>query len=160
MSDPSIQAPTNDATKTSGATKAARCEEERSIGAHRLQLKPPDLARVQWNGSISGDEMREVLDVTHTWLGPKGSVFAVANLAKLGEIPIEVRRVVASHPRAKRIAAIAFINATFQLRVLLTMMQKAVDLLHPTRGTRVGFFDDEASALAWLDGERERASLP
>ncbi len=123
-----------------------------SVGAHRVQFSPPGLIRVEWNGPCSRDDFARVIEWTDQQVQRKPYVM-LANLARLGIVDPEARRFSATDTRFSYITRIAFIGASFQHRVIITLISRAIDFFHKEQRGQMRFFDSEADALNWLTQE-------
>jgi len=129
---------------------------EVACGPHRIRFEPPDVGYTLWNGDVTGEQMQKILDATAAWLGPNGRLYGLADMRRIGRVSSEARQIAAQHPRADCFAALACFGAKFETRVLLGLTQRAAKLLGRRPPFPMAFFDDEASARAFLDAEREK----
>jgi hypothetical protein len=127
-----------------------------SIGPHRLRFEPPDLFCMEWIGDVAPEHMLALFEVTERMAEGRRPLFGMVNVTRMGTMGGETRKVTASDPRMKLLAATAFVGASFPTRVLATMLQKAYALFRRNDALEVAFFDEEAPARGWLAEQRER----
>jgi hypothetical protein len=137
-------------------TTDAASEQTLDISPHRASFEPPDIIRVFWDGPASAEAINDL----YTWsesLFPDGRrYFVIADMTRIDPVDAAARKGAASDPRARRMAGLAIIGASFQLRVVMGMFMKALELFYGDEICRMEFFDLEAEALAWVDAERAR----
>ena len=88
-----------------------------------------------------------------------GQHFVLADFSRLATVESEARRHATMDLRVKRVVGIAMIGATFQLRVLMSMIVRAAEILHKESRSKIRFFDTEGEAFDWITQERERLAL-
>lgn len=132
---------------------------EVSIGRHRVVFAPPDVMRVWWVGEATLADIRALFELSDRWIDRDLPYFVLADQSRMTNADQDARRAAASDPRTSRMAGLAIIGASFQLRVLMTMMNKALAVL--SRGTSgpMVFVANEEEAFAWFDAERKRRGL-
>ncbi|MDI3291426.1 STAS/SEC14 domain-containing protein [Polyangium sp. 15x6] len=135
-------------------------EDERArtleFGTHRARFDPPDIVRVWWIGpSIIGQ-----IDTLYTWTAtmiPDGSTyFVIADMSRLEEVGPAARKAAAGDARARRIAGLAIIGASFHMRVLMGMFLKALRVFYGQKMFQMKYFEREEDALVWVAAERAR----
>jgi len=125
---------------------------EERIGLHALSFEPPDLVRCVIQGDISADEMRRMIAYVRACAEERAPVLFLADIAGLGAIPPDTRKEVRATVGIPY-GAIAAHSATFQTKILASMILGAMKLLSGER-TPVAFFGTEAEARRWLEAER------
>ncbi len=87
--------------------------------------------------------------------GGRRHVFWLIDLAGLGAILPEARKLIARTPVRPENKGTAIFGASFQQRAVATLVDKALSLLQPN-APPVVFFRSEAEARAWIEGRRRK----
>ncbi|WP_050432452.1 hypothetical protein [Chondromyces crocatus] len=127
-----------------------------TMGGHSVTLEPPDISRVVLRGDISAMEMLSVLGIVRAFAEERGRVFLLIDARGLGGIPVDARKAIcegASIP----IRGTAIYGASFQSRILCTLVMGALQLFTTQHDNPVVFLPDEESAFGWVT--QRRASL-
>ncbi len=130
---------------------------EETIGLHAFSFEPPDLVHCVIRGDISPDEMRRMIAYVRTRAGEREPVLILADIAGLGAIAPDSRKEVRATVGIPY-GAIAVHSATFQTKVLASMVLGAIKLLSGER-IPIVFFGTEAEARRWIDGQRAALAL-
>jgi len=125
------------------------------IGRHRAWIEEPYALMVNVDGDITGDHMRQMRDMTDFIGAGSGPVFIVQDLTKAGAFTAAARKEIIDDERTKRVKTVICIGASFQMRVFMTMITKALKLVNPVMPTTL-FANDEAEARTILATERKR----
>jgi hypothetical protein len=123
------------------------------IGRHTLIYGDDGVSILIYRGQVSYDEMRETL-ATEDLSNVPDVVLVICNLREFGGMDGETRRLGATNPKPAKRYFTAYIGAGFSLRVFVNMWNRATNFLQGEKYV-AGFFDDEASARAWLLAQRE-----
>jgi hypothetical protein len=126
------------------------------VGSHRVRFEPPDLVCVSWEGAVMPAHITALYDAMETFAAGRPRLLMLHDLRRSGSLDRETRRLTIEDPRARLIAAHANVGGSFPLRVLATMLWKAMHAISGGHQARAGFFDSEAEARAWLLAERAR----
>jgi hypothetical protein len=97
-----------------------------TIEPHTLQVVGTDVIFIRWMGDITPEHAHAVNAVLGAMPIPGRSVFMVQDVLKLGAIPPDTRRILAADKNISRIRQMVIINADFKMRVLYTMLHKAL----------------------------------
>lgn len=121
----------------------------------RVLVEPPDLLWVIWEGHTTLAQMVAVYAFLETFARGAGSVYLLQDLSGARGLAPEARRLVATDERTTLLAANACYGAPFHVRVMATMVERAIRLI---RGAvvPVAFVSSEAEARIWLDAQRDR----
>ncbi len=128
------------------------------VNDHRLRFIPPDIMRVWWNGPCSRDEFDRIFEYTEQCMGQRRH-FVLADLSQLATVDHEARKHASMDVRVKRVAGIAMLGTTFHIRVLMTMIVRAAEIIHNDSRGKLRFFDTTREAMDWIKQERERLGL-
>jgi len=118
------------------------------IGRHTLIYGDDDVNVMIYRGPISYDEMRAMVATDDVANSPE-VVLLLVDMREFGGMDSETRRLGATAPKPAKRYFTAYIGAGFSLRVFVNMWNRATNFIHGERYL-AGFFDDEASARAWL----------
>jgi hypothetical protein len=129
---------------------------ERQVGLHLIRWEPPDTIYVELVGELAEKEVHSIHAALED-LSRAGSIFLILNISRLGRMSPTARAAAARWPHITRIRAIATFGIGFEQRVLATLILKAVGLLSKDFTAAVAFFDREAEARVWCEGQRRRA---
>lgn len=130
-------------------------EAEVLIGTHRLCFTPPDTVRLWWKGSASRDDFVRILEWSTLQMEGR-PYFVIADLSQLTNINPDTREFAAKDTRMHAIMRVAMLGASFHIRVVVSMVTRAMELFYEEQRGKMRFFDNEADALAWLKAERTR----
>ncbi len=132
-------------------------EEERDyfVGSHRLRFIPPDTVRVWWMGTATGDDFARIIEWSVLQMENR-PYFVIADLSQLTTISTDARELSARDTRMHAILRVAMLGASFHIRVVVSMVTRAMELFYKEQRGKMRFFDNEADALAWLKAERTR----
>ncbi|UQA61750.1 hypothetical protein [Polyangium aurulentum] len=113
------------------------------------------MLRVVMHGDILADHMLGMYEIVETVAAGPASLFILQDLSRSQNFTAAARKTVASEPRADLIAGVASFGESFQMRVMIAMMDKASRLFGRQVVTPSGFFATEAEARDWI-AERRR----
>jgi len=125
------------------------------VGPHEIQFEAPDVLRVVMHGDILADHMLAMYDIVESMAAGPASLFILQDLSRSQNFTAGARKTVASEPRADLIAGVASFGESFQMRVMVAMLDKASRLFGRQRVTPSGFFATETLARDWI-AERRR----
>ena len=128
------------------------------IHRHRVRFVPPDIMRVWWIGQCTREEFVRVIEYSEECMGHRRH-FVIADFSQSTSIDPAVRRQASKDERVRQVIGIAMIGTTFHVRVMMTMITKAVEILYGESRGKMRFFDTEGEALDWITQERERLGL-
>lgn len=136
-------------------TDAARVYSMRSyeIGQHTLEYGNDGVSVMTYRGAVSCSEMKEILATEDLSTTPE-VVLVICDVRQAGKIESDARRVGARSPKPAKRYFTAYVGAGFAMRVVVDMWNRATNILHG-RKYRAEFFDDHASARAWLMAQKE-----
>jgi hypothetical protein len=120
--------------------------------AHHVTFEPPDLLALSLNGPIEAEDVMAVLAVLEE-VARGRQVLILNDVSRTSGPTPRGRKIAASDPRAKFLGPQAMIGAIFPLRVVVSMLETAARLIQG-KVAPTAFFDDEASARAWLAAQR------
>lgn len=130
-------------------------EAEVWIGTHRLRFTPPDTIRLWWKGTACRHDFLRILEWSTVQLVGR-PYFVIADLSQLTNIEADARELAARDTRMHDIMRVAMLGASFHIRVVVSMITRAMELFYKEQRGKMRFFDNEADALAWLKAERTR----
>ncbi|HMY21806.1 MAG TPA: hypothetical protein PKA58_36030 [Polyangium sp.] len=126
-----------------------------AISQHKVWIDEPFTLVCDLNGEVTGDDlrrMREVLDYVGAGNGP---IIVMQNLSKATSFSSAARKGILDDERTRRVVSVICIAASFQMRVIMTMIMKAMKLID-TPVPNMLFADNETKARELLAQERAR----
>lgn len=126
-----------------------------AIDLHQVWIEEPFTLVCELNGEVTGDHlrrMREMLDYVGAGIGP---VIVMQDLSKATSFSSAARKGILDDKRTQRVVAVICIAAGFQMRVVMTMIMKAMRLID-TPVPHMLFADNETKARELLAQERTR----
>lgn len=126
-----------------------------SVGKHRAWIEEPYVAFMDFNGDITGEDILGFLAVVESVGGGAGPVIIVQYMANSGAFTASARKTIANDPRSARIETAVAVNATFQSRILLKMIEKTNLLIGKMTVVHV-FVDSKDEAMRFLASERPK----
>jgi len=129
---------------------------ELRIGAHLFRWEPPDTAYLAYGGDVDAASMAEIADKSLQFTLASPCVFLIVDMAKAGSISAEARKVSANTSAGVAFRGIAVVGASRTLRILASLVSRAVDIMNKNIDNPTRFFATEAEARAWI-AERRRA---
>ncbi len=125
------------------------------VGKHEVRVEEPYVVFMNFNGEITGENILGFLAAVESVGGGEGPVVIVQYMANAGAFTADARKTIANDPRTGRIETAVAVNATFQMRVLLTMIEKTNWLLRKMAVVHV-FVDSKEEVMQFLASERLR----
>jgi len=127
------------------------------IGPLRAHFEPPDLVYVRWDGSPTLEAFDALYTQVERWMPDGRRYFVIADTARFETPAARVRKVVARDPRTRRIAGVALLGASFQMRVVMGLFLKALAFFNGEHSFQAMFGADDGEARAWVEAARARA---
>ncbi|WP_284720127.1 hypothetical protein [Polyangium sorediatum] len=130
-------------------THAMEKRESLQIGKHTLSFEEPGIAVHVYRGPITLEDMRVLVDLPD--MDEHGGRFQLSlyHMQEFGGLDAAARKLGAERPRPAGTYYAAYVGASFKTRVVISLFTRAANLLQGQK-TVLGFFDDHASARAWL----------
>jgi len=125
------------------------------IDQHKAWIEEPYALILRINGEITGVNLRRMLELMDYIGGGQGPVVIVQDLSKSGAFTAPARKGIMEDERAKRVVTVISIGASFQLRVFITMIGKAMKIVDPKVAATL-FAKNDAEAWEMLAIEQER----
>ncbi len=146
----------------------ANAPEVRQVGGHRVEIEG-DLLITRIVGDYTLEDIRSYYELARE-MSQKGDVYSIGDMTRAGTITPEARRYSVENGNGLRMIYSASFGLNPAMRVLMTMLLRAAQLLGRSRpGTQVEFFATEAEARAAVarirartrgESARSRNSLP
>jgi|JI10StandDraft_1071094.scaffolds.fasta_scaffold345775_1 hypothetical protein len=124
---------------------------------HHLATVESDLMFYEIQGDLSGDEIRQGVDLLGPVVAEHGHCYLIANLTHMGKLDVDARRQAAHHPHLKRVRGYAGVSTSIVTRTLVTLALRAVTIFQKS-DMRISFFATEAEARQWIDRLRSEAT--
>jgi len=125
------------------------------FGRHTVSWEEPGIAVIKYRGWVSEAEMRAMADLEDQSEHGGKLQLTLCYLDEFDGMNSAARKAAAERPRPAEKYFNAFIGASFAMRVFVGMWSKATNFLQGEKNV-VAFFDDHASARAWLLEQRAR----
>ena len=125
---------------------------ERVVDGFRIELLDSATMRVIWAGEATEAAVLALRDFTATCkrtLGPEAAVNVLIDASQGTAIPRAARKAFAQLGRERYWERAAFVGVRFEMRVVIEMMTKALELLD-VGAPRMTFVNTQAEALAWF----------
>ena len=123
----------------------------RTVGNIAMRFDAPDVLHMKWQGSFGEAEADALLAYTRELKAQADvkHVMLYIDVREAGSIDARARKKISELTKEKPFLASAIVGASFPIRVAVELIVNAARLLvKDSAETR--FFDDDASALAWL----------
>jgi hypothetical protein len=125
-----------------------------SIGSHSLQFEPPNVCVITYRGDIVEDEVAELFEAIRLLVDSTKAFFFIIDLRQQSNLTPAARKRVSQELKAIQPQAVAIIGASFPVRVLVILIEKAAGVLSKADRPFNRFFDAEADARAWIEERR------
>ncbi len=112
--------------------------QEVMVGPHMFRWEPPDIGCVIYHGDLDGPTTADLSEAGRRFTKGRPYVFLLVDVSKLGKVSAEARR------------------GSATLRVISSLVTRAVDLLNGNTDNPTRFFQTEAEARAWITGRRQQ----
>lgn len=122
-------------------------------------FEPPDTCFVTYVGDLDADIVTRMNGALAHEARHRKSVDLLVDLSRTGQVPERVRRHAAIGMLVLNPRATAVFGADFHLRVVVSMITKAIRLLHVDLRGQIKFFDREADARAWLAEVKRKETM-
>lgn len=120
-----------------------------------VRWEEPDILFTAYIGAISGGDMRELIDEGRRIYADKPFFFSILDMSGLRSVSGDARTLARDEGRDLKMRAAAIFGASYHLRVLAVLVDKATKLLYRERAAyRIAFFGSEAEARAFVDEQR------
>lgn len=127
---------------------------EIEIGKSRVWFEPPDTIVEVLRGDLSGDEMSRILDASLRWVEAAQDIYFLVDLSGVGTVTADGREAIRQRRNQPNIRGVVMFGASFHMRVLATIVHRALTLLEKT-SFGVEFTDTEAQARARVEALRK-----
>lgn len=118
-----------------------------------MWIEPSDVVAFILAGDIHEAEMHAILAFARRL--SEGDVYTVIDLSRVGTVSPEARRVVRETPAHPTLRSVAVVGASFHLRVLATLIMKALAMV-AKRSFDLAFFRSDDEARAWIADLRQK----
>lgn len=131
-------------------------------GGSIVRREASDICFLRFVGDISPEEMRRLTRDARDLLVSGRCAFLLVDVSRIGQVTAEARAAASAVGTEKAamagVSPIAVFGASFQVRVLATLVHKANALIRRSAPRPICFFGTEAEAHAWLDELRRGAT--
>lgn len=122
------------------------------IGPHQLWVEEPLVIWMELEGDVTGSDMDGILAFFEKALPREGRVVVVQNLAKVRTFTPDARRKIAHSKLSRRVSALVYIGASFQMQVVMKMIDTAVRLFSKAVA-KIHFVETKEEAVAKMRAE-------
>ncbi|MDI1432545.1 MULTISPECIES: STAS/SEC14 domain-containing protein [Polyangium] len=129
------------------------------FGSSRMCFEPPNTCFVTYVGDLDADIVARMNAALEETMRRHEPVDLLVDLSRTGQVTELVRRHAVGGMLALNPRATAVFGADFHLRVVVSMITKAIRLLHVDLRGQIKFFDREADARAWLAEVKRKERL-
>jgi len=132
--------------------------EAHRIGAHTTWVEEPDLIVLRLAGDVSPEDAEEINRRHFAMIEGRESVFMLVDMVGLGSDTPAGRKTTSEALTRMPLRGLAVCQARMEAKVMAKMVIAGVNLFKGEEGERfpVEYFEDEASARAWIDGLRQK----
>jgi hypothetical protein len=121
------------------------------LSGHELRYSPPDLLDLSIRGPFTPADSARFLEVVFDTGSQKGPFFLRCDVRGMTEVPSQSRALLSRIERPYPYLGIAFVGASFPMRVIIDTILRAGNLLVPTYfGFPFAFHADWDAAGAWI----------
>jgi anti-sigma regulatory factor (Ser/Thr protein kinase) len=126
------------------------------IGAHTTWIEEPDLIVLRLAGDVSPDDADEINRRHFAMIEGREGIFMLVDMVGLGSDTPAGRKTTSEALTRMPLRGLAVCQARMEAKVMAKMVIAGVNLFKGEEGERfpVEYFDDEASARAWIDSLR------
>ena len=126
------------------------------IGAHTTWIEEPDLIVLRLAGDVSPEDAEEINRRHFAMIEGRESVFMLVDMVGLGSDTPAGRKTTSEALTRMPLRGLAVCQARMEAKVMAKMVIAGVNLFKGEEGERfpVEYFEDEASARAWIDSLR------
>ena len=128
------------------------------IGAHTTWIEEPDLLVLRLAGDVSPEDAEEINRKHFGLIAGRESVYMLVDMVGLGSDTPAGRKTTSEALTRMPIRGLAVCQARMEAKVMAKMVIAGVDLFKEEESARfpVQYFEDEATARAWLAGLHEK----
>jgi hypothetical protein len=124
-----------------------------SVDAFTFETISPSLMRVTWTGHASAESMRAMREYSVRHRELSGTSRCIVDATEATGFERGARKELHELGREKPWERVAFVGVSFEIKVLLELLTKALQLMR-IETSPVIFVDTEAEAMAWLTDEQ------
>jgi hypothetical protein len=136
-----------------GRDRVAGVVEATRIGQHRIWLED-GLVVARLVGPFTGVDAPPFHAFLDEVFAASGPLFMLADMAAMSGFEAEARRYTAAWNAKRRIGAVALIGTSTAVRVMASLLVRAIQVVNRRPPAPVEFFKDEAEARRWLTAKR------
>lgn len=129
-----------------------------NIDRHRVWIEEPGTLVCHIDGDVTGDNLRKMREMLDFIGEGKGPIIIMQDLSKAGAFTAAARKGIMDDKRTLRVKTVICIGASFQMRVFMSMITKALKFVYP-EASLVLFAKDETEGREILARERIRLQI-
>jgi hypothetical protein len=124
-------------------------------GGHAYRCERAGILFLRTAGDLAEQDVATVFAAFERLCDAGEHVFWLIDLARLGVMLPDARKLVARTPLRRQNKGAAIFGASFHQRAIVTLVFKAMELLQRD-APPLAFFPSEAEARAWIDARRRK----
>ncbi|WP_225413187.1 SpoIIAA family protein [Stigmatella hybrida] len=129
-------------------------ETQAHFGPHTLSFEEPDIVRLTPHGQFDLREAREMILRVREFQKGREALYLLVDARQGTGFSAEVRRAISEDRSLVPYAGVALFGASFTLRTIANMMERANVLLGRPSTYQSVFTKTEEEARAWIDAQR------
>lgn len=123
----------------------------------RIQFPEPGFCHVIFDGTPSTEELRLAILQLRAFTFSHSRPAILADMSRLRELPMSSRKYSRETAGNIQTKAIAIVGASFHIRVITTLLIKAIRLMKPEKSGPFVFVANEEEGWKWL---KEQVAMP
>lgn len=135
---------------------AADVDGEVHVGPHRLRFERPDILHLRFRDAVEPEHVDRFFSLAAS-LSLDRPIYLLRDVRSGGSLGPKTRLRIIQSADPRRVAAIVSYGASFQVRVVSTMLLNAMRVFKRS-APQFAFFDTETEARAWIEAHRQSAS--
>jgi hypothetical protein len=125
-----------------------QAEYRENVGKHTVRFEPPDLIVIAYVGDVIESEVLALNEVSKRLGIGKRWLLSIVDMSRLGSVSPSARR--AWMHSSPLIRGAVFVGVGSKLRMGLSVLVTAFNLMNRRDGVQVAFVDTEHEARAWV----------
>lgn len=126
---------------------------EKHYGPHKLVQMADNWGAMHFGEELTEAVITEMMDDLLVMLGETEPCFVLLDFTGTTGLSAPVRRIVGERARRLNLVAIGMYGATFQMKVVVKLVNGAISLFRKNPIAQE-FFNDKESAVAWIERKR------
>jgi hypothetical protein len=107
---------------------------QRSFGRHEAWTTTNDTVYVLWRGDVLGGDIDVVDSIIHSLPSDCPNLALVQDVSNVDKFTSEARAKIIAHKDSQKLTLVVLVGASFHVRMIQMMINRAMRLLHTTTG--------------------------